>query len=345
MVRWSSWSWSQPGKQRERTQHQGSGGGTKGYRPWVACKHCPRSWVYADAGKGQCQTCGKDFPTAWPPLATTKATAAVGWPAAPANLALCLEQAGLSADDIDESILKTLADLQAKKAAAADVRKPQQVLHESTARVGAAHAAEQRARLAFEKVQKNIYRLVKEMGEYQDKLEPARQQLEEAEVALEAAKAEQAGLLVPATAVKNEDTAEPSLERMRQQMLDLQAAIEAASQREREREAAKEIEAAAAATATAKAEADKEKAEAPAASSTEERPAATKLDGEGLRVSAEMETDEVEGDETDPAFTKVSRQVKRLNDTATKAITAATNAAKTAQRAAATPPRGRQKTG
>ena len=217
------------------------------------------------------------------------------------------------------------------------------MLHESTARVGAAHAAEQRARLAFEKIQKNILRLVKEMGEYQDKLEPACQQLEEAEIALEAAKAEQAGLLVPAaTAVKSEYTAEPSLERMRQQMLDLQAAIEAAAKREREQEAAKEIEDKAA--AARREEADKDK-ETPATGSADERPAATKVDGEGLRVSPEMETDEIEDDGTDPTFTKVGRQVKRLNDTATKAIAAATTAAKTAQRASATPPRGKQKTG
>ena len=74
-----------------------------------------------------------------------------------------MEQAGLSAADIDEGILKTLAELQAKKAAAA-VRKPQVVLHESTARVGAAHAAEQRTRFAFDKIQKNIERLCKELG-------------------------------------------------------------------------------------------------------------------------------------------------------------------------------------
>ena len=90
--------------------------------------------------------------------------------------------------------------------------------------------------------------------------------------------------------------------------------------------------------------ADKEAAAKAAASSSDERAQPIKVDGEGLRVSPEMKLDEIEDPDGDED-TKVSRQVKRLNETAKKAIAAATDAAKTAKKTTATPPRGRQKVG
>ena len=309
----------------------------------MACKHCAKSWVYVDSGKEHCQTCGKEFQSAWPPLPTKAAAAASSTAAPTTSLVLCLEQAGILATEIDEDILKVLTELQAKKAAAAPARKPQVVLHESTARVGAAHATEQRARLAFDKIQKNIERLCKELAEYQDKLAPACQVLEEAEEALETAKAEQAGLLCPAAAaVKHESEPEPTLEQLREQMLQLQATIAAADLREREAKEAAAKEAAAKIAAHEKAAAE---GTAPlAASPSDERPAPIKVDGDGLRLSGEMETDEIE-DPDGEGYTAVGKQVKRLNDTAKQAIEAATEAAKTAKRTSATTPRGKQRTG
>jgi hypothetical protein len=57
-----------------------------------------------------------------------------------------------------------------------------------------------------------------------------------------------------------------------------------------------------------------------------------------------METDEIEDPDGEDG-TQVGKQVKRLNDTARKAIEAATEAAKSAKKTTATPPRGRQRTG
>ena len=123
-------------------------------------------------------------------------------------------------------------------------------------------------------------------------------------------------------------------------MLQLQAAIEAADQRERVQAAAKE---AADKEAAAKEAAGKEESAPP----PETRLPPTKVDGEGLRVSEEMELDdEIEDpDAGEGEEVKVSRQVKRLNQQAKAAIAAATDAAKSAKKTSATPPRGRQKVG